>query len=245
MSKLLTARPLDVLLIDDEFVQLESLRRKVQGLGHRVAGAYASVREALQHLRSRPAPQVVICDVFFHGAPAGYELFCALQAKPGVKTILVSGAEANALSERLPPRLAAGTLLKPVREKELFLRLEAAAACPPELGTDTPPMATLEVRWRGRRRQVPIHMIVALESSGNEVIVHTTDDQRYVLREPLYKLLADLGERDFCRVHRGYAIHLRHVESYSSRTVTVTVLGELPIGRSHYAAFKARMREEG
>lgn len=240
--RLATADPLDVVIVDDEYVQLESLRVTVRRLGHRIVGAFSDVREALSFSLSYRRPHVVLCDVFFAEDAAGYDVYNQLVGEPHVDTVLVTGADAAALLSRLPHDVAAAALLKPVRERALYLRLEAIAQRLGSLAGGPPRAAGLEVRWRGRRRTVPYHGIIALESSGNDVVVHAREGQRYVVRGPLYRVLESVGGGRFARIHRSYAINRRHVESFDSRTVTVAELGELPLGRAYGKAFAEGMR---
>ena len=77
--------------------------------------------------------------------------------------------------------------------------------------------------------------IVYIESLKDYVRIHTTND-RLVVKGNLGSMMKKLPEDNFVRIHRSYAISLRHIKSYNQNEVDVKGQ-KLPIGISYRNAF--------
>ena len=117
------ARPLRILLVDDDDLVIMTTAAMLEDLGHTVYEA-ASGKEALEVFRRPTAIDLVITD---QGMPnmTGVQLTAAIHAEdPGVPVILATGYA------ELPPG-AVGTfskLSKPFRQQELARAIEAASS---------------------------------------------------------------------------------------------------------------------
>ncbi len=83
---------------------------------------------------------------------------------------------------------------------------------------------------------VSVDEIQFLESSRNYVKVRT-ENESYLVRETLVRLIDYLGVADFSRVHRSFAVNLKHVCKVSVNTASRTELllscGEsIPVSKS-------------
>jgi len=81
--------------------------------------------------------------------------------------------------------------------------------------------------------------ILYLESLKDYVRIHTTKD-RLVVKGNLGIVLPQLPDSQFLRVHRSFAIALRHINSYSQSVVEVDGQ-KIPIGTSYREVFLKNM----
>ena len=117
------ARPLGILLVDDDDLVLMATAAMLEDLGHTVYEA-ASGKEALEVFHRVPAIDLVITDQAM-SSMTGVQLTAAIHAEaPGVPVILATGYA------ELPPG-AVGTfskLSKPFRQRDLARAVEAASS---------------------------------------------------------------------------------------------------------------------
>ena len=84
-----------VLVVEDEYMLAEDLREELERQGALVMGPVASVADALELLRSGPAPYVAILDINLGGEMA-YPVADALRARD-IPFIFATGYEAQAI----------------------------------------------------------------------------------------------------------------------------------------------------
>lgn len=118
------AMPIRVLLVDDEAVDLEWLRRRVAGSGLpvQVAGTASSGFAALDLLQ-REQVDVILTDIRMP-IMSGIEFARrAKEARPHVKIVFISGHEDFHYAKEALRLSASGYLLKPVDDEELLAML--------------------------------------------------------------------------------------------------------------------------
>ena len=81
--------------------------------------------------------------------------------------------------------------------------------------------------------------ILYLESLKDYVRIHTTKD-RLVVKGNLGIVLPQLPDSQFVRIHRSFAIALRHIKSYSQSEVEINGQ-KIPIGTSYREGFLKNM----
>ncbi|TDN36761.1 response regulator [Hymenobacter sp. UV11] len=117
--------PIDtVLLVEDEFIVADDLRRRLTKAGYQVLGMAATAAEA-RHLLADAPPTVVLLDIFLKGPESGLELATWLRERqiPFVFLSANLSDEVLAAANRTQPL---GFLNKPFREKDVLAALELA-----------------------------------------------------------------------------------------------------------------------
>ncbi len=210
------ARPLKVLLVDDEAPARARLRRllaahadvRVTGEAEDVAGALALLRTyrphvlfldvqlgredgfaLLRHL-AEPHPYVVFATAYHQHALRAFEVAAV--------DYLLKPCDAERLARalrRVRERLAESD---PLPADEDVRRVRAALA-PPR------PLQRLVVDERGTRVVVPVEALTRAAACGNYVELHTAE-RRYLLRSTLSRLAQRLDPARFLRVHRGHLV---------------------------------------
>ena len=107
-----------VLVVEDEYLLAEDLREELESQGAEVMGPVASVADALELLRSGPAPYMAILDINLGGEMA-YPVADALRARD-IPFIFATGYEAQAIPKAYAdvPRAE-----KPVEVRQATARL--------------------------------------------------------------------------------------------------------------------------
>ena len=104
---------------------------------------------------------------------------------------------------------------------------------------------TLAVTETGRTRFLPINAILFLKAAGNYTEIHSLHDAVTLDGRGLSQVLSLLPET-FQRVHRSWAVNLDAVEALHSHEgsryeLSLTVGRQIPVGRKHVQALRARL----
>ena len=130
-----SARPLRVLVVDDDAIVSASAAAMLEGLGHSTIEA-ASAREALDVLRSEPEIDFIIADYAMPGMTGGQLAAEIQRIVPGLPVIIATGY-ADASNELFGlPRLD-----KPYRQQQLAAVIETLLKSK-EPRTSFPPLST-------------------------------------------------------------------------------------------------------
>lgn len=93
------------------------------------------------------------------------------------------------------------------------------------------PVEGLWLLFTRGRDFVPAHHIVALQSDRNYTRIYFRDGTDYLCSRTLGKLLSQLPEASFARIHHGHAINRLYVEAIHKTYVQLTNGSEWPISR--------------
>ncbi|TYZ14526.1 response regulator transcription factor [Hymenobacter lutimineralis] len=233
--------PLRVLIVDDEPLAHEVLRTYIGRVAHlAVAGHCYTAAEALAFLHQHPVDAVLL-DIQMPEM-SGLELLQALPQRPPV--ILTTAHSEFALESY--EHGVIDYLVKPVpfpRFLKAIGRLGAGTMAPsaPTPASAAEPPAALLLRDGATTHRVALADIQLLEAYGNYVKVHTVAG-RLVVTDTLRRLLTELPEAEFVRVHKSYVVPLRRVERLESQQLTVA--GQvLPLGAAFRQDFLRRWQQ--
>jgi len=114
-----------VLLVEDEMIVLEDLRRRLAGMGYEVAATARSGREAVEKA-SAHRPDVVVMDISLRGEMDGVEAAEKIFESTRIPVVYVTGLGDPETMQRaqLTPRFS--FVLKPVDDHELRYVIEMA-----------------------------------------------------------------------------------------------------------------------
>jgi CheY-like chemotaxis protein len=127
------ARPLRVLIVEDNRDAAESLRMLLEASGHEASAAYAGAAAVEAARRTRP--DVVLCDIGLPGGMDGYAVARALRADAGLSAATLIALTGYAQEEDQRTAREAGFdrhLTKPVEPAALLRLLEALPGRPGE-----------------------------------------------------------------------------------------------------------------
>lgn len=100
----------------------------------------------------------------------------------------------------------------------------------------TEPM--LSIRCDGRTERVRISDIVCLESAKDYTCFTLADNRRLSTLGTLSGFEQQLPATLFARVQRSYIVGLKHVRSFNSQTVMLSIGTEVPIGKTYRDSFQ-------
>lgn len=114
-----------VLIVEDEFIEANSLQRILEKAGYLVTDIAMSVREALKMIKSS-RPDIVLLDIQLKGPENGIALAYQLKEQGIAYVFLSANADPLIFSEAKKTE-PYGFLVKPFREKDVLVTLDIAA----------------------------------------------------------------------------------------------------------------------
>jgi two-component system LytT family response regulator len=206
------------LLIDDEHLARDDLRRLLAAHPHVVVGGEADSLPGARDLLARAAYDLVFLDIDLAGA-SGFDVVPFVA--PNARIIFVTAHSAHAV--RAFEVNALDYLLKPVSAERLGRAL-ARLALPPRPAAGEPaepgeaPLGNLvpgdRVFLKNERgaRFVPVSQLAAIVSCDNYTEVYVADGAHYLVRRSLKAWEVALPVDAFVRVHRQAVINLTQLE---------------------------------
>jgi len=114
-----------VMIVEDEVIVAEDMRRNLEASGYEVAGHAMDGREAVhmaQHLR----PDVILMDIFLGGAVDGIDAARQIQRVIDTAIIYVSGHSNDSIVSDAVRSGASGYIVKPFQARQITSSIEIA-----------------------------------------------------------------------------------------------------------------------
>ncbi|TCN56534.1 response regulator [Flavobacterium circumlabens] len=118
------AKPLKILIVEDQFVEANHLRLMLKKAGHSVMGMARSVTDAKYYI-AQEKPELVLLDIFLSGKQTGIDLAEILK-EDDIPFIYLSANSNEEVLSKAKLTHPYGFLVKPFREKDLLITIEIA-----------------------------------------------------------------------------------------------------------------------
>ncbi len=118
------AKPLKILIVEDQFVEANHLRLMLKKAGHSVIGMARSVSDAKYYIEQQ-RPELVLLDIFLSGKETGIDLAEILK-EDNIPFIYLSANSNEEVLNKAKLTHPYGFLVKPFREKDLLITIEIA-----------------------------------------------------------------------------------------------------------------------
>jgi len=114
-----------VLIVDDEVVVAEDIRRQLRSLGYLVVGVVSSGHEAVR-LADEHQPDLILMDIKLKGPMDGIEAARTIQSQFAIPVIYLTAFADEETLERARPTLPLAYLIKPFVSSDLRAAVELA-----------------------------------------------------------------------------------------------------------------------
>lgn len=142
-----------ILIVEDQFIEASDLKQILERAGHKVCGFAASVRSALEKIRTEN-PEFVFIDIFLKGGETGIDLAHQLRGR-NIPFIFLSANSDQATLEAARATQPYGFLVKPFRERDILATLDIAIY-----------RHSHDVGWRSRQEKLLRTMLSGIGSDG-------------------------------------------------------------------------------
>ena len=118
------AKPLKILIVEDQFVEANHLRLMLKKAGHSIIGMARSVSDAKYYI-AQEKPELVLLDIFLSGKETGIDL-AEILTEDNIPFIYLSANSNEEVLSKAKLTHPQGFLVKPFREKDLLVTIEIA-----------------------------------------------------------------------------------------------------------------------
>ena len=240
-----------VLIVEDEFITLDTLRGELEDLGYEISGDAMKAEEALKILE-REDTDVAILDIHLKGSQSGIWLAGQIRQRYNIPFIFLS-----AFSDRTTIAEAAETqpssyLVKPFTQADLYTAIELALLkhsqhqeqlelAEGHTGVKKELLInhSIFVKDDLTYRKIPLRDICYVEAFKNYLELQL-DSGRHIIRSTLKDFLHVLPHAYFIQTHRSFVINLERVTEIGGNFVVVNE-NKIPVSRSQKEEVLARL----
>ncbi|MBL7782716.1 MAG: response regulator [Saprospiraceae bacterium] len=237
-----------ILIVEDEPLHADRFEMLALQMGYEVVGICDNAFDALDCFH-RSHPDLLLLDIQLRGDTDGIQLAERLRQAREVPVIFITSMQDDETFARARRTGPAAFILKPFdllqlqRAIELAVSGLARSAAPNDFEhTDLLLPDCLFIKVREKLEKVSFDDILFIESEGRYAMLHTVASRKFAIRIPLADLEAKLPPDRFARIHRGYLIHLKWLQSVDLHDMLVKVKDrDLPLGKSFRDAVLERL----
>lgn len=211
--------PSRILIVEDEFIIAQALRRVLEGLGYGVSGHAFDAVEAMDILQGG-GTDLAIVDISLSGKMDGIELGHLIRARHHLPILFLTSHSDPGTISRAKDVHPAGYLVKPFNQAEIFAAIEIALANRPTEPVPIPPPDHVFVKVGSTMKRVAYGELTFLKADRIYVEIHRKEGLPLVVRESL-NVWEEKLPQGFLRVNRSYILNLAHVEAVGTHSVTV------------------------
>lgn len=224
-------------IVEDEAIIALGIAEMLRALGYEPAGPAGSYTQALEMIAAEK-PDLVLLDIQLSGYKDGVDLAAKLRREHGLPFIFLTANADEATVARAKQVSPQAYLTKPFKKTDLYTAIElclhnsSKAAEKKSAAIDSAVIHDAVFIKQGHlHHKVALADILYLASDNNYLNVHTAD-QRFLVRSSLSDYLELLDAQFFVRVHKSYAVNLRHIQTINTEYVMVHG-EEIPLSRSY------------
>lgn len=219
---------LRILIIEDEVLIADTLKRYLRQYGYEVVGNAISYEEAVEMYQSLQ-PDLCLVDIQLSGYKTGIDFAHFLHNQPEAPLFIFLTSQLDrkhleAAKETYP----AAYLSKPIQKNTLYTTIEIAAS-----NYEAQERAKETIRlYNGKQYyQVPTEDIMYLRADHNYVHIELANHKAVLQRSSLRETLEQLPGGLFVQTHRSYAVNLNKVSRWDNDYLYVED-NAIPISRA-------------
>lgn len=213
-----------ILIVEDESIIAEELRRIIIRLGYQVVGVAHRYQEAIA-LMEKHSPDLVLLDIGLnYSQNDGIDLASHINNLYKIPFIYITANADIATVNRAKTTEPAAYITKPFNDTIIYSNIEIVLH--KYYANET--TEAIMVRQGGKKTTLNCHKIVYLKADNMYTEIHTADNKIYIVREFLKSFLTKLDKPFMVQIHRSYAINTAFIQSYTACHVFMTDI-KLPL----------------
>ncbi len=239
-----------ILLVEDEFITLDSLRDALEDMGYLISGDAMRAEAAIPILEAG-ATDLAILDIHLKNGKSGIWLGEQIRERYNIPFMNLTAYGDKATIAAAAKTKPASYLVKPFSPADLHAAIElalhtyAGQAQPAKNVTGeptAPPLLindSIFVKDQLVYRRINIRDIVFVQSFRNYVEIQTAEG-KFVVRSSLKEFSEQLPANQFIQTHRSYLVNLENVDGIGGDFVQVGA-HEVPLSRNERAGVISRL----
>ncbi|MEL6943003.1 MAG: response regulator [Bacteroidota bacterium] len=201
------------LIVEDEILIADTLKRYLQKQGHEVVGTAISYEEATD-IYQKEQPDLTLLDIRLSGSRTGIDVAKFIQTQSHTCPYIYLSSQLDSHSiDNAKSTFPSGYLTKPIQKSSLYTTIEMAMYAYQYRNN----MAeTIQIFDGSKNHQVNIDDILYLEVDHVYVQVNLKNGRRLLQRASLRDLLDQLPTQQFIQTHRAFAVNKKEISRWDS-----------------------------
>lgn len=213
-----------ILIVEDESIIAEELRRMVLQMGYQVIGVAHRYQEAVA-LMEKHLPDLVLLDIGLnYSQNDGIDLASYINDLYKIPFIYITANADITTVNRAKTTEPAGYITKPFNDGAIYSNIEIVL----HKHSSRDLSETIMVKQGVKKIAINCQQIVYLKADNMYTEIHTLNKKIYIVREFLKSFLTKLDKPFMVQIHRSYAINKAFMQSYTADHVFMPNL-KLPL----------------
>ena len=241
-----------ILLVEDEFITLETLSTILGEMNYTISGDAMSAKEAIAVLEKKET-DLAILDIHIKGSKDGIWLAERIREKYKIPYIFLTAFGDEFTVKRAIAAEPYGYLVKPFNKVDIFTAIEVALknyakhTIAQDINTDTPTTTDRHIRSNQHIFirdnysfvKLKIEEILFIKSDKNYLEIHIPG-KKHVVRGKLGDFANNLLPDQFLSVHRSYVVNLDAIDKIVAGHISIGNI-DIPIGANYKEDLKTRL----
>ncbi len=212
----------NILIAEDDVFISEHLKQILLDLNHQVPGIVSSYLEAVEFLENNDLPDLALLDIRMHGEDEGVEIAKHLNTLNVPFIYITSFSDKNTVQQAVE-QAPKGYIIKPFSKDEIQ---ELVSKIVKEL---KPKFLCIKESFMNTK--ILIEDILYIKSDNVYLEIYTKN-KKHLYRSKLSKIMDELQNEDFVRVHRSFIINKNFIEKVAAQRVAINGV-VIPISKSY------------
>jgi DNA-binding LytR/AlgR family response regulator len=227
-----------ICIVEDEMLIAMDISNSLKSIGYDVTEIASNYTTAIEVIEAEK-PDMVLLDIQLDGYKDGIDLAWKIKKDFDIPFIFLTANSDAATLERVKPVNAQAYLVKPFRTADLQASIEIClhnfvqAKSGKESAVDENYLIkdSLFIKQGQYLHKVMVSDILYLETENIYIKIHTTNS-KYLVRSNLQDYLSLINHKSFCRVHKGFAVNIHHIQMINTDYLVINSI-KIPIGRAY------------
>ena len=214
-----------ILIVEDEVLVAEQLRKYIERIGHTCCGHATSYEEATELLMNEK-PDLALLDIRLFGDRSGIEVAQLINEKNKIPFIFLSSHFEKSTLEKARNTRPAGYLTKPYNSETLSTTIEI---CLYNYSNRTASFSEKVEIIEGKKKHILSAEQIFFFAAEHVYTRLVTDNKEILIRKSLNDIMESLPSNIFLRVHRGFVVNMNHIKQVNTSQI---IVGDhkIPIG---------------
>jgi DNA-binding LytR/AlgR family response regulator len=204
--------------------------------GYKVVGKARNTNEAL-NIISNHKVDLALLDINLDQGTEGIDLGQKLKDIFKIPFIYLTSYTNKGIIKKAALTNPVGYVIKPFSNTDLFSSIEICLANIKQFATDSiteakiDDQAVIQIRTRYGNVKLSLNAILYIKADNVYIEIYTKEEV-YTERISLKKIIEQLPQHQFIRVHRSYLVNKDHITSWTAQKIYVNYV-PIPISRSY------------
>ncbi len=217
-----------ILIVEDEIIIADTIKRNLTQAGHEVVGIAISYEEA-EVIYVNEKPDLVLLDIRLSGSKTGIDFASFIQQQANPRPFIFLSAQLDSQSINSAKKtFPAGYLTKPIQKNSLNTSIEIAMH---NFQNQRKEETLINLSNGIKNYLIPSREILFVEADHIYINVHTINYGKIIHRGSLKEIIEHLPPEDFIQTHRSFLVNINEVNHWDNQNLHIGKTS-IPVSRN-------------